>query len=69
VGEGPALAEGPLAPFLLEAGLVRSGPGFRLAGLVIPSERDPGSVIPSDPDPGSVIPSDPDEPGREGSAG
>ena len=32
VGEGPALAEGPLAPFLAEAGFVRSGPGFRLLG-------------------------------------
>jgi hypothetical protein len=29
VGEGPALAESPLAPFLAEAGFVRSGPGFR----------------------------------------
>ena len=28
VGEGPALAESPLAPFLAEAGFVRSGPGF-----------------------------------------
>jgi len=32
VGEGPALAESPLAPFLAEAGFVRSGPGFRLPG-------------------------------------
>ena len=32
VGEGPALAESPLAPFLVEAGFVRSGPGFRLPG-------------------------------------
>jgi ATP-dependent helicase Lhr and Lhr-like helicase len=31
VGEGLALAEGPLAPFLAEAGFVRSGPGFRMA--------------------------------------
>jgi ATP-dependent Lhr-like helicase len=31
VGEGSPLAEGPLAPFLLAAGFVRSGPGFRLA--------------------------------------
>ena len=30
VGEGEALAEGPLAPFLAEAGFVRSGPGFRV---------------------------------------
>jgi ATP-dependent Lhr-like helicase len=29
-GEGPALAEGPLAPFLAQAGFVRFGPGFRL---------------------------------------
>ena len=28
---GPALADGPLAPFLAAAGFVRSGPGFRLA--------------------------------------
>jgi ATP-dependent Lhr-like helicase len=28
--EGAALAEGPLAPFLVEAGFARSGPGFRL---------------------------------------
>jgi ATP-dependent helicase Lhr and Lhr-like helicase len=32
VGEGPTLADSPLAPFLTEAGLVRSGPGFRLPG-------------------------------------
>ena len=32
VGEGPALADGPLALFLAEAGFVRSGPGFRLPG-------------------------------------
>jgi ATP-dependent Lhr-like helicase len=31
VGEAPPLAEGPLAPFLTQAGFVRSGPGFRLA--------------------------------------
>ena len=30
VGEGPALAEGPLGPFLAAAGLLRSGPGFRV---------------------------------------
>jgi ATP-dependent Lhr-like helicase len=30
VGEGPALAGSGLAPFLAEAGFVRSGPGFRL---------------------------------------
>jgi ATP-dependent Lhr-like helicase len=28
---GPALADGPLAPYLAAAGFVRSGPGFRLA--------------------------------------
>jgi ATP-dependent Lhr-like helicase len=38
VGEGPALAEGPLAPFLVEAGFVRSGPGFRLATRPDPGE-------------------------------
>jgi hypothetical protein len=27
------LAQGPLAPFLLEAGFMRSGPGFRFVGL------------------------------------
>jgi ATP-dependent Lhr-like helicase len=32
VGEGSPLAEGPLAPFFVAAGFVRSGPGFRLAG-------------------------------------
>jgi ATP-dependent Lhr-like helicase len=31
VETGPALADGPLAPFLATAGFVRSGPGFRLA--------------------------------------
>jgi ATP-dependent Lhr-like helicase len=30
-GAGPPLAEGPLTPFLVEVGFVRSGPGFRLA--------------------------------------
>jgi ATP-dependent Lhr-like helicase len=38
VEEGPSLAEGPLAPFLAEAGFVRSGPGFRLAA----SPQGPG---------------------------
>jgi ATP-dependent Lhr-like helicase len=33
VEPGPALADGPLGPFLVAAGLVRSGPGFRLASL------------------------------------
>jgi ATP-dependent Lhr-like helicase len=32
VGEGPALAGSPLAPHLAEAGLIRSGPGYRLPG-------------------------------------
>jgi hypothetical protein len=43
VGEGPALAEGPLAPFLAEAGFVRSGPGFRLPGApaTVPGADDP----------------------------
>jgi hypothetical protein len=43
VGEGPALAESPLAPFLAEAGFVRSGPGFRLAGspVIVPAADDP----------------------------
>ena len=30
------LAQSPLAPFLVEAGFVRSGPGFRFAGPVAP---------------------------------
>jgi ATP-dependent Lhr-like helicase len=43
VGEGPSLAESPLAPFLAEAGFVRSGPGFRLAGspATVPAAEDP----------------------------
>ena len=43
VGESPALAEGPLAPFLAEAGFVRSGPGFRLPGApaMVPGADDP----------------------------
>jgi ATP-dependent helicase Lhr and Lhr-like helicase len=42
VGEGPPLAESPLAPFLVEAGFVRSGPGFRLPGAPapVPSAED-----------------------------
>ncbi len=31
-GGGAALAEGPLAPHLVESGFARSGPGFRLVG-------------------------------------
>ena len=35
------LAQSPLAPFLLEAGFVRSGPGFRYAGPTPePAETD-----------------------------
>jgi hypothetical protein len=43
VGEGPSLAESPLAPFLAEAGFVRSGPGFRLAGspATVPAAEGP----------------------------
>ncbi len=43
VGEGPALAESPLAPFLAEAGFVRSGPGFRLPGApaAVPAPDEP----------------------------
>ena len=43
VGEGPSLAESPLAPYLVEAGLVRSGPGFRLPGApaIVPPADDP----------------------------
>jgi ATP-dependent helicase Lhr and Lhr-like helicase len=44
VGEGPALAESALAPHLVEAGFVRSGPGFRL------TSRDPGGAGPGRPD-------------------
>jgi ATP-dependent Lhr-like helicase len=33
IEDGPALADGPLAPFLAAAGFVRSGPGFRLASM------------------------------------
>jgi len=40
VGEGPALADGPLAPFLAEAGFVRSGPGFRLLGAPVSAAVD-----------------------------
>ena len=48
--EGPPLADGPLAPFLLEAGFVRSGPGFRGSGLA-------SGIYSDDPEP------DPDRPG------
>jgi ATP-dependent Lhr-like helicase len=41
-GDEPALAESPLAPWLTEAGFVRSGPGFRLkdAPAAPPSEDE-----------------------------
>jgi ATP-dependent Lhr-like helicase len=45
VGDEPALAESPLAPWLAEAGFVRSGPGFRLKNAPAPSpEHEPVSV-------------------------
>jgi ATP-dependent Lhr-like helicase len=47
VSEGPALAESPLAPWLAEAGFVRSGPGFRLPGA-------PASVPADDSQPNDV---------------
>ncbi len=34
--QAPPLAEGPLAPWLVEAGFVRSGPGFRLGATSAP---------------------------------
>jgi ATP-dependent Lhr-like helicase len=40
VGEGPALAETPLGPFLAHAGFVRAGPGFRLASTPQPGAED-----------------------------
>ncbi len=33
VADGAPLSESALAPFLIEAGFVRSGPGFRLAAI------------------------------------
>ncbi|HUL78031.1 MAG TPA: DEAD/DEAH box helicase [Vicinamibacteria bacterium] len=39
VGESPPLAESPLAPFLVEAGFVRSGPGFRVTSAM-PRDAD-----------------------------
>jgi ATP-dependent Lhr-like helicase len=41
-GPGPTLAEGPLAPYLVEAGFARSGPGFRLSTV------DPDRLPPSE---------------------
>jgi ATP-dependent Lhr-like helicase len=35
--EGRPLAESPLAPYLLEAGFARSGPGFRLVAVAPPA--------------------------------
>ena len=32
------LAESPLAPYLVEAGFIRSGPGFRLVGAAPPGD-------------------------------
>jgi ATP-dependent Lhr-like helicase len=37
-GAGSSLAEGPLAPFLVEVGFVRSGPGFRLVNAAAGSD-------------------------------
>ena len=42
--EGAALAAGPLAPFLVQAGFVRSGPGFRLAQVQPSGVSDPPEV-------------------------
>jgi ATP-dependent Lhr-like helicase len=39
VGDGPALAEGPLADALVASGFVRSGPGFRAARRAAPNEE------------------------------
>jgi len=44
VGEGPSLAGSPIAPFLVEVGFVRSGPGFRVA------PRDSDRTGPGGPD-------------------
>ena len=40
IESGPALADGPLAPFLAATGFVRSGPGFRLASVPHPSVEE-----------------------------
>ena len=47
-GDGPALATSPLAPFLAQAGFVRSGPGFRLPGA---RPGTPQPARPEDPSP------------------
>jgi ATP-dependent Lhr-like helicase len=46
VGDEPALAGSPFAPWLVEAGFVRSGPGFRLpnAPSTPPPEDGPVSI-------------------------
>ena len=52
VGEGEPLAESPLAPFLAEAGLVRSGPGFRPPDSRTPrdsSGANPEGLLPREP--------------------
>jgi ATP-dependent Lhr-like helicase len=36
--DGRPLAESPLAPYLVEAGFTRSGPGFRLVGAAPPGD-------------------------------
>jgi ATP-dependent Lhr-like helicase len=38
--DGRGLAESPLAPYLLEAGFTRSGPGFRLVAVAPPGTPD-----------------------------
>ena len=47
VGEGEPLAESPLAPFLAEAGFVRSGPGFRTPRDS--SGANPEGLLPREP--------------------
>jgi ATP-dependent Lhr-like helicase len=42
VGDGETLAASPLAPFLVEAGFVRAGPGFRLDSTPPGDEGDDG---------------------------
>ena len=49
-GEGAALAEGPLAPFLAEAGFARSGPGFRLASARATTPPDDPPDLPGHQD-------------------
>jgi ATP-dependent Lhr-like helicase len=51
VGAGPSLAQGPLAPFLVQAGFVRSGPGFRLAvapAAAAPEDEGPPTRAPTE---------------------